>query len=196
MPRTNGGGNWGGAGFDRETGILYVPSAHLPTVVALGKSQHPESTLPFVKQATPRLEGPQGLPDPFKPPYARLVAIDLNKGEILWSVANGDGLRNHPALKSLNLPPLGTPGRLAPLVTKSFVFLGEGSDTGVGVPPGGGGKMFRAFDKKTGRIAWEMELPGGTSGAPMTYMYRGKQYIVVAVSWQDMPGELIALSLP
>ncbi len=196
MPGTNGGADWGGASFDKETGILYVPSSHLPTIIALGKSLHPESTLPFVKQTEPRFNGPQGLPDPFKPPYSRLVAIDLNKGDILWSVANGDGLRNHPALKALNLPALGTPGRLAALVTKTFVFMGEGSDTGVGVPPGGGGKMFRAFDKKTGSIAWEMELPGGTSGAPMTYMFNGKQYIVVAVSSRQMPGELIALALP
>ena len=104
MPGTNGGADWGGAAFDKETGILYVPSAHLPDVLALGKSQHPESTLPFVKQTEPRLTGPQGLPDPFKPPYSRLVAIDLNKGDILWSVANGDGLRNHPAFKGLESP--------------------------------------------------------------------------------------------
>ena len=42
---------------------------------------------------------PEGLADPFRPPYSRLVAIDLNKGDILWSVANGDGIRNHPAFK-------------------------------------------------------------------------------------------------
>ena len=196
MPGTNGGADWGGASFDKDTGILYVPSAHLPSVIALGKSQHPESTLPYVKQTEPRLTGPQGLPDPFKPPYARLVAIDLNKGDILWSVANGDGLRNHPAFKGLNLPPLGTPGRLAALVTKTFVFMGEGSDNGVGVPPGGGGRMFRAFEKKTGKIAWEMELPAGTSGAPMTYMVNGKQFIVVAVGGRNFPGELVALALP
>ncbi|MEP7306869.1 MAG: pyrroloquinoline quinone-dependent dehydrogenase [Acidobacteriota bacterium] len=196
MPGTNGGADWGGASFDKETGILYVPSAHLPTIIALGKSEHPESTLPYVKQTEPRFTGPQGLPDPFKPPYSRLVAIDLNKGDILWSVANGDGLRNHPAFKGLNLPPLGTPGRLAALVTKTFVFMGEGSDSGVGVPPGYGGKMFRAFDKKTGRIAWEMELPAGISNAPMTYMVNGKQFILVAVSGRQMPGEFVALALP
>jgi quinoprotein glucose dehydrogenase len=196
MPGTNGGADWGGAAFDKETGVLYVPSAHLPTIIALGKSQNPESTLPYVKQTEPRFTGPQGLPDPFKPPYSRLVAIDLNKGDILWSVANGDGLRHHPAFKGLNLPPLGTPGRLAALVTKSFVFMGEGSDSGVGVPPGYGGKTFRAFDKKTGKIAWEMELPAGVSNAPMTYMVNGKQYILVAVSGRQFPGELVALSLP
>jgi len=196
MPGTNGGADWGGASFDKETGILYVPSAHLPTIIALGKSEHPESTLPFVKQTEPRFTGPQGLPDPFKPPYSRLVAIDLNKGDILWSVANGDGLRHHPAFKGLNLPALGTPGRLAALVTKTFVFMGEGSDSGVGVPPGYGGRMFRAFEKKTGKIAWEMELPAGTSGAPMTYMVNGKQFILVAVSGRQSPGEFVALALP
>jgi quinoprotein glucose dehydrogenase len=198
VPGTNGGADWGGAAFDPETGMLYVPSAHMPTVIALGKSQHAESTLPYVKQQVPWPLGPQGLPDPFKPPYSRLVAIDLNKGDIAWSVANGDGLRNHPAFKGLNLPPLGAPGRLAALVTKSFVFMGEGSDSGVGLPPGGpwGGKKFRAFDKKTGAIAWEMELPAGVSNAPMTYMAKGKQYIVVGISGRQYPGELVALTLP
>ena len=56
--------------------------------------------------------------------------------------------------------------------------------------------MFRAFDKKTGAIVWEMALPAGTSGAPMTYMHNGRQYIVVAVSGRQAPGELIALALP
>ena len=92
VPGTNGGADWGGAAFDTETGILYVPSAHMPTVIALGKSTNAESTLPYVKQTSQWPSGPQGLPDPFKPPYSRLVAIDLNKGDILWSVANGDGL--------------------------------------------------------------------------------------------------------
>jgi quinoprotein glucose dehydrogenase len=196
MPGTNGGADWGGASLDKETGILYVPSAHLPNVLALGKSQNPESTLPLVRQQVPGLRGPRGLPDPFKPPYSRLVAIDLNKGDILWSVANGDGLRNHPAFAGLDLPPLGKPGRLAALVTKTLVFMGEGRDTGVGVPPGGGGNMFRAFDKKTGKIVWEMELPAGVSNAPMTYMAGGKQYLVVGISGRQFPGELLALTLP
>jgi quinoprotein glucose dehydrogenase len=198
VPGTNGGADWGGAAFDPDTGLLYVPSAHMPTVIALGKSQHPESTLPYVKQQVPWPLGPRGLPDPFKPPYSRLVAIDLNKGDIAWSVANGDGLRNHTAFKGLNVPPIGTPGRLAALVTKSFVFMGEGSDSGVGLPPGGpwGGKKFRAFDKKTGAIVWEMELPAGVSNAPMTYTAKGKQYIVVGISGRQYPGELVALALP
>ena len=197
MPGTNGGGNWGGAAFDKDTGILYVPSAQLPNTLALGKSTHAESTLPFVKQGTPGITGPQGLPTPFKPPYSRLTAIDLNKGDILWAVANGDGLRRHPAFKGKDPGPVGTPGRISAIVTKTLVFMGEGSDSGVGLPPaGGGGKMFRAFDKKTGQIIWEMELPAGTSGSPMTYMVNGKQHIAVAISGRQYPGEIISLALP
>src|SRR4029079_16458008 len=163
VPGTNGGADWGGAALDPETNILYVPSAHMPTVIALGPSNIPESTLPYVKHRVPWPFGPRGLPDPFKPPYSRLVAIDLNEGDILWSVANGDGIRNHPAFKGLNLPPIGTPGRKAAIVTNTLVFMGDGSDSGVGVPAGFGGKMFRAFYKKTGKIVWEKELPAGVS---------------------------------
>jgi quinoprotein glucose dehydrogenase len=202
MPSTIGGNNVDGAAVDPETGILYVPTIRLANVIKLIKSEHKDSNLPYVhrdaysRENWPR--GPQGLYSPFKPPYGSLVAIDLNKGEILWRAPNGIGPRNHPALKHLNLPPLGQPGRVGPLVTKTLVFLGEGQSGGGFSPPGAdiGGKMFRAYDKATGRVVWEMELPGGTKSSPITYMARGKQYIVLAAGWRDMPGELIALALP
>ena len=140
--------------------------------------------------------GPRGLPL-FKPPYGRLVAIDLNRGDILWTVPNGDGPRDHPAIRHLDLPPLGQGGRVAPLVTKSLVFLGEGANVGAAfLPPFSGGKMFRAYDKATGDVVWEMELPGGVTSAPMTYLAGGKQYIVMAVGWDDMPSEYVALARP
>jgi glucose dehydrogenase len=186
---------WPGAGVDPETGILYVPSVHCPVVLELAKPVTPNADIAYVRKGLTWVEGPRGLPI-FKPPYGRLVAIDLNRGEILWTVANGNGPRDHPAIKHLNLPPLGQPGRVGPLVTKTLVFMGEGGNEGVvHLPPYGGGKMFRAFDKATGRVVAEIELPGGTTGVPMTYLLNGKQYIVVAVGWKGMPGELIALAL-
>jgi len=45
-------------------------------------------------------------------------------------------------------------------------------------------------------VLWEKQLPGGTTGAPMSYMWNGRQYLVVAVGWSNMPGELVALALP
>jgi quinoprotein glucose dehydrogenase len=131
-----------------------------------------------------------------KPPYGSIVAIDLKESDILRKVPNGNGPRDHPALKDLHLPPLGTAGLASPLVTKTLLFIGEGTGRGAArIPAYGGGRMFRAYDKRTGKVVFEMELPGGTTGAPMTYLSNGKQYIVVAVGWEGMAAELIALSL-
>ena len=195
IPGTYGGTNWPGASLDPETNILYVPSHHSPIIVQLVPP--PEgSNMNFVRRAWEPVVGPEKLPM-FKPPYGRLVAIDLNKGEIKWTVANGDGPRDHPAIKDLKLPPLGNPGRVGPMTTKSLVFMGEGFNTDPGGgPPYGGGKMFRAFDKATGAVVWGMELPAGVTAPPMTYSWQGKQYIVVATGWTDRPGELLALALP
>ncbi|MDA1095148.1 MAG: PQQ-binding-like beta-propeller repeat protein [Acidobacteria bacterium] len=197
-PGTAGGASWSGAGVDPETGILYVPSAYSQNVVALVPSQHPRTNMRLVREKYTALQGPQGLPL-FKPPYGRLTAIDLNRGDIAWQVPNGQGPRRHPAIQHLDLPWLGQPGRASVLVTKSLVFLGEGGNTGVSALPqwygGPGGKMFRAYDKVSGEVVWEMELPGGTSGAPMTYMVNGRQYIIATVGWDDMASELVALAL-
>ena len=195
MPGLVGGANWTGAAVDPETGVLYVPAIQRPHVVALVPSEHPRSDVSFVMQRPLIAEGPQGLPL-FKPPYSSLVAIDLNKGEIVWQVPNGDGPRDHPAITHLNLPRLGQIGRASPLVTTSLVFLGEGGNVGAAqIPPHGGGKVFRAYDKMTGEVVWEMELPGGTTAAPMTYLADGTQYIVLTLGWADFSSEYVALAL-
>ena len=196
MPGIVGGADWTGAGVDPETGVLYVSSVQHPKIAGLVRSEHPRSDIEWVPQSQATTEGPRGLPL-FKPPYGSLVAIALNVGDILWSVPNGGGPRDHPAIRHLDLPPLGQAGRVAPLVTKSLVFLGEGGREGVVmVPQSAGGKMFRAYDKMTGDVVWEMEFPGGTTAAPMTYMADGTQYIVLTLGWEGMPAEYVALALP
>jgi quinoprotein glucose dehydrogenase len=148
--------------------------------------------------------GPQGLPL-FKPPYGRITAIDMNRGEIVWQVPNGIGPRDHPAIRHLKLGRLGSPGRPSPLATRSLLFIGEGSDfvgggRSAGMPPeittNYGAPWFRAYDKATGEVVWELELPAGVTGAPISYMFEGKQYIVVAISGRKHPGEFVAFSLP
>ena len=83
-----------------------------------------------------------------------------------------------------------------PLATKTLLFVTEGDQINVRTPPGGGGKKFRALDKATGDTVWETELEAGATGTPMTYLHKGKQYIVVAIGGQQHPAEFIALSLP
>src|SRR5438034_5673594 len=138
----------------------------------------------------------QGLPL-LKPPYARISAIDLNKGEILWHIAHGetaDNVRNNPALKGLNVPRTGRPGLVSPLVTRTLVIAGEG---GVFTTPSGQrGAMLRAYNKADGKEAGAVYMPAPESGSPMTYMLNGKQYIVIAISGGNYSGELLAFRLP
>jgi quinoprotein glucose dehydrogenase len=199
LPGNWGAANWHTGAFDPETATYYAVSHTWPGMYGLLPATDPKATLKYVAnggagRAVPTIDG---LPL-VKPPYGRITAIDLNKGEIRWIVANGDGPRNHPLLKDLKLPPLGVPNRPAALVTKTLLFLGEGSDaiSGAWEYDWAWGKKFRAYDKTTGAVVWETELPSGTTGGPMTYMAAGKQYIVVAVGDRGTPPELVALALP
>lgn len=170
LPGIVGGASWGGAGLDPESGVLYVPTVRAPKELGLVEPVHPETDVKYVlKELVGYPEGPQGLPL-VKPPYGQLVAIDLNAGEILWSTPNGDGPRDHPAIRHLDLPPLGQPGRVSPLVTKTLVFLGEGTSKSFRqplIPPWGGGKKFRAYNKESGKVVWETTLDGGVTAAPI-----------------------------
>jgi len=138
----------------------------------------------------------QGLPL-LKPPYARISAIDLNKGEILWQIAHGetpDNVRNNPALKGLTIPRTGRSGLIGPLVTRTLVIAGEG---GVFTTPSGQrGAMLRAYSKTDGKEVGAVYMPAPESGSPMTYMLNGKQYIVIAISGGNYSGELLAFRLP
>jgi quinoprotein glucose dehydrogenase len=206
LPGSVGGADWQSAAFDPETGMLYVESITGPFVADLVKGDPKRTNLDYVPGLRAYPPGPQGLPL-LKPPYGRVTAIDLNRGDIVWMTPNGDGPRNHPLLEPLKLPPLGNPGRGGILATKTLVFVGEGDPVMVragsrlrpemplAIAPGAGGKKFRALDKATGAIVWETEFPSGTTGAPMTYMFEGRQYIVVATGGIDADAEYVAIAL-
>ena len=81
------------------------------------------------------------------------------------------------------------------LVTKTLLLLGEGGDVFGGVQANMWGRGFRAYDKATGEVIWETELPAGVTGGPMTYMFEGKQYIVVPIGGRQEPAEWVALGL-
>ena len=138
----------------------------------------------------------QGLPL-IKPPYGRITAIDLTRGDIAWQIAHGetpDNIRNHSKLKGLKIPRTGREGNLGPLCTKTLVICGEaGFFTN---QQGVRGAMLRAYDKATGEEKGAVYIPAPQSGSPMTYMLRGRQYIVVAIGGGNYSGELVAFKLP
>jgi quinoprotein glucose dehydrogenase len=133
-----------------------------------------------------------------KPPYGAISAINLETGDIDWKIAHGetpDAIKNHPALKGLNIPRTGRPGLLGPMVTKTLVICGE---AGIATTPGGQrGAMLRAYDKATGEEKGAAYMPGPQTGSPMTYMLDGRQYIVLAVgAGASSPSQLMAFRLP
>ena len=140
----------------------------------------------------------QGLPLT-KPPYGKITAIDINKGAIRWQIAHGetpDNIKNHPALKGLTIPRTGQPntGKVGLALTKTLVIAGE--STMWRLPSGVRGTMLHAYDKASGKEVGAVPMPAPQTGSPMTYMVNGKQYIVVAVSGGNYPGELLAFRLP
>jgi quinoprotein glucose dehydrogenase len=134
-----------------------------------------------------------------KPPYGILSAVNLDRGEIVWQVPHGDtpdNIRNHPALRGLNIPKTGQAptGGVGSVVTKTLVVMG---DPQVTAPPGRPrGAMLRGYDKATGKEVGALFMPAPESGSPMTYLADGKQYIVVAISGGSYSGEYLAFTLP
>jgi quinoprotein glucose dehydrogenase len=194
-PSTGGGANWGGAGVDPESAILYVPSRNAFAVKQYRVPDPDEgATLRYIEvrgAGSSRPEMPQGLPL-FKPPYSRMTAIDMNTGDHLWMTPTGSGdrFRNHPQLRSLDLPPLGgDSSRSGPLVTKTLLIYA--------LTTGGSadGPRLVAYDKKSGIELASADLPSGAIGTPMTYLLDGRQYIALTVGGSPVP-ELIALGLP
>ena len=210
--------NWPGASYDPETHTVFVASQTAVATLGLMPPPPGRSDLPYFQGTVltgARLTGGsgsatadtgtgggggltvQGLPL-IKPPYSRITAIDLDKGEFRWQVPFGatpDAIRNHPALKGLNLPPLGRQGNNSgTLVTKTLLIAGE-SNFGP-TPQGQRGAMLRAFDKSTGKEVGAVYMPAPQSGSPMTYSINGKQYLVVAISGGTYSGELVAFTLP
>ena len=190
-PSQAGGANWGGAAFDPETGYLIVRANNAIGVNAVGKNNGSDRLVQvdyshvFADRSSANLPG--GLPL-VSPPYAVLVAIDLNRGETAWRVPRGDNpaVRNHPLLKGVALPErLGSSGNLGgAMVTKSgLIFIG------------GGDGYFYAFETKTGKEVWREKIPYNNTANPMTYRTKsGKQFIVMATGASDQ-NALLAFSV-
>jgi quinoprotein glucose dehydrogenase len=191
-PGANGGTNIpGGAAVDPVTGILYVASTKACSAPQLfpGIEADENSNMDWVTRGPGGVGSVDGLPL-LKPPYGRITAIDLNTGDHLWWIPNGDtpaNVRDHEALRGVNLPVTGKGSHATVLLTSTLLIYGEGR---------GGDPLLHAVDKATGQELATVALPETTNTAPMTFMHDGVQYIILAVGGSDLPGSLVALRLP
>ena len=167
----------GGGAFDPETGMLYLKTVELGGIFRIQKIEAVQ-TRPARRRSRRGIRqsrlaaGFNGTLPFFKPPYAHLVAIDLNQGAIAWRVPFGDmpDLRKELEVKGVKPPEkLGAQGPPGAIVTKGgLIFVG------------GGDFAFHAIDKATGQDVWSAPLRE-TTGTPMTYLARsGRQFVVVA----------------
>ena len=216
MPSSTGGANWPGGSYDPETHMFFVYSA--TQITGLGLIPPKDRTVSDMRFVQGRASDPskpapvdvggggeggggaefsvQGLPL-VKPPYGRITAFNMDRGDLVWQIAHGetpDNIRNHPALRGVNIPRTGRVGRIGTLVTKTMVVAGE---AGFATQPDGRrGAMLRAYDKMTGQELGAVYMPAPQTGTPMTYMLNGKQYIALAISGAGFGAEVIAYKLP
>jgi quinoprotein glucose dehydrogenase len=152
--------------------------------VAANVSTRPNTYKPaYVQKKWERFTDQFGYPG-IKPPWGTLNAIDLNTGEYLWRVPLGE----YPELAKKGVPTTGTVSYGGPLATAGgLVFIAGTKD-----------EKIRAFDRKTGKMVWEYQLPAGGFATPITYEINGKQYVVIAAGGgrgQKTGGDYIAFAL-
>jgi len=205
-PMIGGGMNWGGGAFDPDRNLLVTPVAQMPFFIKLIPNEqveptdHPMAGMPmgppdFIKGAEYGIQqGPlmSNFMSPCTaPPWALLVGVDMESGEIAWSRPLGVIDKLVPG-GALPIPlEFGTPVSGGAIVTGGgLAFIGASYD-----------ERFRAFDVDTGEKLWEVETPYSANATPMTYSVGGKQYVVVSAgghSWSPLPkGDyILAYALP
>ncbi len=202
-PMVGGGMNWSGGAFDPDRNLMVTPVAQMPYYVKLIPNEEivpsddemaglPMGPPDFIKGADYGLQHGPFMSPSFSPctapPWSKLVAVDLDKGEIVWE------------------KPFGKMDRLAPI---PFPLEFGGPFSGGAITTGGGvvfigaayDERFRAYDVDTGQEIWEVSTPYSANATPMTYEVDGKQYVVVSAgghAWSPLPkGDFIlAYALP
>jgi len=201
-PFTGGGSNWGGISYDPGLGVVFVNTSsaiHKVTLIPQDrfkaeKAAHPDTEISpntGARYAMKRelLRSPLGLPcNPA--PWGELSAVDMHDGRILWKVPLGTTRDLAPGSQLL-MKGFGTPNFGGPISTAGgLVFIGAAMDD-----------YLRAFDARSGKELWKGRLPAGGQATPMTYVWKGKQYVVIAAGGHAKADtkrgdQLVAFALP
>ena len=219
-PGASGGVNIdGGAAVDVETGMMYVASLSGLSTITLQKDPCSE-----FRYSSPRdncgLIGALEPPPGYTPGANRgggfegrgnasmlhgvsilkpkelggITAYDMRTGDKKWWIPNGGFIpvrSTDPLFAGIDLPPRAAGGQAQVIVTKTLLIYGTGRSGGV---PNATPKLY-AVDKATGREVGGVEIPSRTTAVPMTFMHKGKQYIVFATG-AGSSTSLVALRLP
>lgn len=176
MPGHNGGANWGNVASDPKKQRVFVVSREIPLLIKLNPDNRP-AELEKMPNGNPELN-PYKSPVNFllqsngmvaiKPPFSTLTAYDMNTGEIMWQVPNGEIM----TLEQQGITGVGSQApRGGPVATASgLLFVGTATD-----------RKFRARDADTGQVLWEHELPAATEGVPAVFEVNGRQYVTIPV---------------
>lgn len=188
LPTSTGGANWEGGALDPETGFLYVPSVTAPGFMVLVPGGT-ASDMNYIAGSSRGQLAP-GVPI-VKGPWGRITAIDLSTGDHAWMVPNGDTppyVAERLQLPPASIPNMGRASRAGLLVTKTVLFAGEGT---------AGSGNFWVLDKRTGARIARLDVPSGTqTGVPMTFLHKGRQYVVFATTAPGAASEIVAYALP
>jgi glucose dehydrogenase len=176
MPGHNGGANFGTTAVDPLTKRFFVVSREIPVIIKLNPDNRPEA-LAAMPNGNPGLN-PYKSPVDFllqpngmvaiKPPFSFLTAYDMNTGEILYRIPNGESL----GLQEQGITGVGSQApRGGPVATASgLLFVGTAGD-----------RTFRARDSATGEVLWEHKLDAATEGVPAIFEVNGRQFITLPV---------------
>jgi quinoprotein glucose dehydrogenase len=185
FPGTLGATNWHGGSFDPDLGYLFYNTLDLADVGKLVKSGDTDS---YRRNGFQRFWNPQNFWPCQAPPWGEMVAINVNTGEYAWRVPLGIV----PELEKKGVHNTGTMNIGGSATTASgLVFIGATND-----------RHFRAFDAKTGKVLWDVELEAGAYASPAIYQAKnGKEYVVIVAGgggyYDKLPGDsVIAFALP
>ncbi|CAM2971037.1 D-sorbitol dehydrogenase subunit SldA [Komagataeibacter xylinus NBRC 15237] len=193
-PGYNGGSDWGSVAYDEKTGILIANWNNTPMYDQLVSRKKADKLglMPVddpnfkpggggAEGAGAMAETPYGIVvSPFwdeytgmmcnRPPYGMITAIDMHTQKVLWQHPLGSARANGPFGLPTHLPlTIGTPNNGGPVITAGgLIFVAATTDN-----------MIHAFDIHTGKEVWNDVLPGGGQATPMTYEYKGKQYVAI-----------------
>ena len=183
-PSNVGGMNWSGASYDPKRNIMVTNTNRLAALITLFPKEN--NTRASVNESYPRAEVAPQIGTPYimsrdylfttvngelimqtKPPWGTLAAVDLSNGQLKWEVPLGMMLDPDKYPDAVNWGSINIGGAIT--TASGLVFVAATMDG-----------FFRAFNIENGELLWSAKLPAGGQATPMTYVWEGKQYVVIA----------------